>query len=97
MQEVIKYSLSLNEWKAVKYYLFIACRKVHKKSKILLRELDVGGNLLTLQTFHYPASNLVAPRNAKQQTFIDASDMPLLFSYEFKTAYTVVVKQVRYT
>ena len=68
-----------------------------KKSKILLRELDVGGNLLTLQTFHYPASNLVAPRNAKQQTFIDASDMPLLFSYEFKTACTVVVKQVRYT
>jgi len=28
MQEVIEYSLSLNEWKAVKYYLFIACRKV---------------------------------------------------------------------
>ena len=68
-----------------------------KKSKILLRELDVGGNLLTLQTFHYPASNLVAPRNAKQQTFIDASDMPLLFSYEFKAACTVVLRQVRYT
>ena len=28
MQEVIKYSLFLNERKAVKYYLFIACRKV---------------------------------------------------------------------
>jgi hypothetical protein len=69
-----------------------------KKSKILSREKDVvGGNLLTLQTFHYPASNLVAPRNAKQQTFIDASDMSLLFSYEFKAACTVVVKQVRHT
>ena len=69
-----------------------------KKSKILTREIDVvGGNLLTLQTFHYPASNLVAPRNAKQQKFIDASDMPLLFTYEFKAACTVVVKQVRHT
>lgn len=28
MQEVIKYSLFLNERKAVKYYSFIACRKV---------------------------------------------------------------------
>ena len=65
-----------------------------KKSRILSRELEVGGNLLNLQTFHYPASNLVAPRNEKQQTFIDSSDMPLLFSYEFKAACTVVVRQV---
>ena len=57
----------------------------------------VGGNLLTLQTFHYPASILVAPRNAKQQKFIDPSAMPFLFTYEFKAACTVVVKQVRHT
>jgi len=66
-----------------------------KKSKILSRELDVGGNIVTLQTFHYPASNIVAPRNGKQQTFIDASDMPLVYSYEFKAALTVIVRQVR--
>ena len=65
-----------------------------KKSRILSRELEVGGNLLNLQTFHYPDSNLVAPRNEKQQTFIDSADMPLLFSYEFKAACTVVVRQV---
>jgi hypothetical protein len=65
-----------------------------KKSKILTRELIVGGNLVKLQTFHYPATNIVAPRNGKQQTFIDASDMPLVYSYEFKAALTVILKQV---
>jgi hypothetical protein len=65
-----------------------------KKSKILTRELIVGGNTVTLQTFHYPATNIVAPRNGKQQTFIDASDMPLVYSYEFKAALTVIVRQV---
>ena len=65
-----------------------------RKSKILMRELNVGGNIVNLQTFYYPATNIVAPRNGKQQTFIDASDMPLVYSYEFKAALTVMVRQV---
>ena len=65
-----------------------------KTSKVLSRELEVGGNKVTLRTFHYPPSNMEAPRNGRQQTFIDASDLPLLFSYEFKAALTVILKQV---
>ena len=65
-------------------------------TKVLSREIDVGGNIVTLRTFHYPPSNMVAPRNGKQKTFIDATDMPLLFSYEFKAALIIVLKQVLY-
>ena len=63
-------------------------------TKVLSREIDVGGNIVTLRTFHYPPSNMMAPRNGKQKTFIDATDMPLLFSYEFKAALTIILKQV---
>ncbi len=65
-------------------------------TKVLSREIDVGGNIVTLRTFHYPPSNMMAPRNGKQKTFIDATDMPLLFSYEFKAALIIVIKQVLY-
>ena len=65
--------------------------------QVLSREIDVGGNIVTLRTFHYPPSNMMmAPRNGKQKTFIDATDMPLLFSYEFKAALIIVIKQVLY-
>jgi hypothetical protein len=63
-------------------------------TKVLSREIDVGGNMVTLRTFHYPPSNMMAPRNGKQKTFIDATDMPLLFSYEFKAALIIILKQV---
>mmetsp|Transcript_19991 Transcript_19991/g.27470 ORF Transcript_19991/g.27470 Transcript_19991/m.27470 type:complete len:171 (-) Transcript_19991:18-530(-) len=60
---------------------------------VLFRDIKIGGNLTRLQTFHYPALNTEAPRNKKQRTYIDANDLPSLFSYEFKAALTVRILQ----
>ena len=62
------------------------------KSGIMERELKVGGKKVTLQTFHYPALNIEAPRNKRQQTFVNKENLPLLFSYECKEAMTLSLR-----
>lgn len=62
------------------------------KSGIKERELKVGGHMVTLQTFHYPALNIEAPRNKRQQTFVNKENIPLLFSYECKEAMTLSLR-----
>ena len=62
------------------------------KSGIKERELKVGGHMVTLQTFHYPALNIEAPRNKRQQTFVNKENLPLLFSYECKEAMTLSLR-----
>ena len=64
------------------------------KKKIITRELRVGGHLINVQTFHYPALNSEAPRNKKQRTYIDPKDLPAIFAYEFKAALTIRIQQV---
>lgn len=63
------------------------------RSGVLFRMVSIGGQIVRLQTFHYPALNTEAPRNKKQRTYIDAEDLPILFAYEFKSALTVRVQQ----
>lgn len=62
------------------------------KTGIKERELMVGGHLVTIQTFHYPAMNMEAPRNKKQRTYVNKDNMPQLFSYEAKEAMTLALQ-----
>jgi hypothetical protein len=62
------------------------------KTGIKERELMVGGHLVTIQTFHYPAMNMEAPRNKKQRTYVNKDNMPQLFSYEAKEAMTLAIQ-----
>lgn len=64
------------------------------RKKIYVVEINVGGHRVKLQTFHYPEINLEAPRNKSNRTYIDADDVPILFSYEFKSALTTQVKVI---
>ena len=67
------------------------------RKKIYVVEINVGGHRVKLQTFHYPEINLEAPRNKSNRTYIDADDVPILFSYEFKSALTTQVKVIPMT
>ena len=62
------------------------------KTGIKERQLLVGGHLVTIQTFHYPAMNMEAPRNKKQRTYVNKDNMPQLFSYEAKEAMTLALQ-----
>ena len=64
------------------------------RKKVYVVEIIVGGHRVKLQTFHYPEINLEAPMNKSSRTYIDAEDMPILFSYEFKSALTTQVKVI---
>ena len=63
------------------------------KSRIKERQLKVGGHLVTVQTFHYPALNMEAPQNKRQRTYVNKENMPILFSYEAKEAMTLMLKR----
>ena len=57
------------------------------------RDILVGGNSVRLQPFHYPATNMEAPKTCKfsQVSYIDEEDMPELFAYDWKNALTLRV------
>lgn len=61
------------------------------KSGIKERQLKVGGHLVTVQTFHYPALNIEAPRNKRQRTYVNKENLPLLYSYDAKEAMTLMI------
>lgn len=62
------------------------------RKKVYQLEIQVGGHRIVLRTFHYPEINLETPINKLRRTYIDADDLPNLFSYEFKSALTSQVK-----
>lgn len=61
------------------------------KSGVKERQLKVGGHLVTVQTFHYPALNIEAPRNKRQRTYVNKENLPLLYSYDAKEAMTLMI------
>ena len=62
------------------------------RKKVYELEIQVGGHRTVLRTFHYPDINLETPINKLRRTYINADDLPNLFSYEFKSALTCQVK-----
>ena len=59
------------------------------KSGIKELPLKVGGHVVVVQTFHYPAINLEAPQNKRQKTYVNRENMPILYSYEAKEVLTI--------
>jgi hypothetical protein len=66
------------------------------RKKVYELEIQVGGHRSVLRTFHYPDINLETPINKLRRTYINADDLPNLFSYEFKSALTCQVKVLTY-
>lgn len=61
------------------------------KRGIKERQLKVGGHLVTVQTFHYPALNIEAPCNKRLRTYVNKENLPLLYSYDAKEAMTLMI------
>ena len=59
------------------------------KTGVKERQLNVGGHDVTVQTFHYPALNLEAPRNKRLRTYVNKENLPQLYSYESKEVMTL--------
>lgn len=56
------------------------------RSGVASKSITVGGHAVELYPFHYPDQNLEAPKNDKQRTYVDPTDLPSLFAYDWKNA-----------
>jgi hypothetical protein len=59
------------------------------------RQVMVGGRIVHLMSFHYPATNVEAPKNKAKCEYIDRDNMLKLFSYELKGALCTSAVQVK--
>jgi hypothetical protein len=59
-----------------------------------MRKVQVGGQILNLMSFHYPAYNDEAPKNKTKREYIDSDEKAKLFSYELKGALCTTAVQV---
>ena len=64
------------------------------RSGVASKSITVGDHRVDLYPFHYPDENLEAPRNDKQRTYVDPTDLPSLFAYDWKNALCTRVQRV---
>lgn len=65
------------------------------RSGVASKSITVGDHRVDLYPFHYPDENLEAPRNDKQRTYVDPTDLPSLFAYDWKNALCTRVQRVQ--